>query len=105
MLARIMERLSSASAYVGDDVDTSVPTPAVMDRAITALSSGDYRRFIERVVHELAAEGRVVVVGHAGQVVLQQERGIFKVMINGSRAQRAERLASEASISMEDAMV
>jgi cytidylate kinase len=104
MVARIMERLSSASAYVVDDVDVSAPSPAVMDRAITALSSGDYRRFIERVVQELARQGEVVVVGHAGQVVLQREAGIFKVLINGSTVRRAERLAAEASIGVDEAM-
>lgn len=97
LLQRIMERMSLAGM---DDV---IPLGAEaraqsMGSAIQALTSSDYRRFIESVVREIRGQGKAVIVGHASQVVLRDDPGVLKVLIHGSAARRAQRFAKEAGL-------
>ena len=102
-LKRIMERLFAASAFVPDDTTLEGPNTATMEAAIRTLTSDDYRGFIERVVEDLAAEGDVVIVGHASQLVLRETPGVLKVLVCGSLKTRAERLAQDESMTLERA--
>ena len=57
------------------------------------LTSEDYRQFIEHVVQELGSQGEAVIVNRAGQVLLKDVIGVFRVLIYGSPERRADRFA------------
>lgn len=56
------------------------------------MTSADYRRFIEDVVREIAAEGNAVILGHGGQVLLSDRWDTLKVLVTGSSERRALRV-------------
>ena len=101
LVARIMERFLAAGPYVDN---FAVPAAGTLDIAIRALTSDDYRRFIEQVVRELGMRGEAVIVGHMSQLVLQQEAGVLKVLVCGSSPRRVERVAADEGLSPEDAL-
>ncbi len=100
-IERMLERLALASA----SAEGVLPgTPATNPAALT-MTSADYRRIIEEVVVELAKRGSCVIVGHAAQVVLRdQELVSFNVLVHGSAARRAERLAQERDLPVKEAL-
>jgi cytidylate kinase len=100
---RMMRRLSAAPALSSEEAVLE-PAPSMVVSAVQSLTSDDYRQFVERVVRELADQGDAVIVGHAGQAILRELPGVFKVLILGSPRKRAERLALEQSISAEQAI-
>lgn len=102
LLERIMERLLATGAY-SEDEGLSRLSAATMASAIRTLDSQHYRELIEDAVSELGERGEAVIVGHASQVVLQDESGVLKVLICGSPARRAQRLAEEEGISPDQA--
>jgi hypothetical protein len=101
---RIMGRLSAATV-LEEEVPMGLlpPSPVVLKHALQMLTLGDYRTAIENVVRELASQGEVVIVGHASQVVLNDWPGVLKVLVKGSFAQRAARLAAEQRVSQAEA--
>jgi len=65
-------------------------------------SSKAQRAFLEsvqQIVEQLAAEGNVVVVGRAGQIILRGYPGVLHVRITAPLALRVERIAARHSIS------
>jgi CMP/dCMP kinase len=105
-IERVMQRLASATAISGDETTpapTIEPPPTMLVSAVQGLTSDDYRQFIERVVHELAERGDAVIVGHAGQAILQGRPGVLKVLLYGSLGQRIERFAKELGVSFDEA--
>jgi len=103
-LERIMRRLLSASAIGTEESSVVIAAePALVNAAVQSLGSEDYRRFIEKVVVELAEHGDAVIVGHAAAVILKEKAGTLKVLIHGSSAQRKHRLASEQDLSAAEA--
>lgn len=56
------------------------------------LTSADYRRFVENVIRDLAGSGECVIVGHSAQVTLRDRPDTLRVLITGSRKQRARRI-------------
>jgi cytidylate kinase len=94
---RMIESLSVTGAIADSALQFSPPQPLTM-------TSADYRRLIESVVAELGKQGKCVIVGHAGQVLLGQQAGVLKVLVHGSIENRAERLTHERRIDMEGAM-
>jgi cytidylate kinase len=104
-LERVMRRLGAVSAVSVEGTPSfTEPSPAVLNSAIQDLTSDDYRQFIEKIVLELADQGSAVIVGHAGQYTLRDRPGVLKVLIHGSLAKRADRLAAEQTITLEDAV-
>ncbi len=101
---RMMRRLGAAST-VG--VETSPvfaePTPQQLSSAMLSFTSDDYRDVIEHVVLELAETGNCVIVGHASQYTLRNKPGVLRVLLYGSTTHRAERVAAEQGISLEEA--
>jgi cytidylate kinase len=67
------------------------------------MTSADYRAIVEQVVSNLAERGSCVIVGHAGQAVLQNTPAVFKVLVSGSPERRAKRIAEELGLSEKDA--
>jgi cytidylate kinase len=103
-LERMMRRLGAVSTVsLEGSPGFSDPSPALYTTALQSMTSDDYRQFIERVVEELAGRGDAVIVGHAAQYTLRQHPGVLKVMIHGSANIRAERLAAEQGIDLDQA--
>ncbi len=55
--------------------------------------SDDPRVFIRTAIHDLAAEGSVVIVAHAASLALAGEQGVLRVLVTASAAKRAQRLS------------
>ena len=66
------------------------------------LTSEDYRQFIEHVVQELGSQGDAVIVNRAGQALLRDVAGVFRVLIFGSPERRAHRFASSQGRDIEE---
>lgn len=56
------------------------------------MTSALYRRFIEDVVRDVAAEGQAVILGHGGQALLRDRWDTLKVLVTGSPERRALRV-------------
>lgn len=97
---RMLERLA-LTTVVSEGV---LPTPPTANPATMMLTSADYRQLVEQVVQSLAAEGRCVIIGHAGQAILQNTPNVFKVFVHGSKDRRAARLSAEQGIDVKDAI-
>ncbi len=62
-----------------------------------------YNRAVAQVIQELAAEGNVVIVGRAGQAVLEDFPSVLHVRVVAPAALRAQRVAARHGISLEAA--
>ncbi len=63
-----------------------------------------YRNAVRQVLEELAAHGRVVILGRAGQVILHEVPRTFHVRVVAPLQVRARRVASQENISIENAL-
>lgn len=66
-------------------------------------TSADYRRFVEQAIREMAVQGDCVIVGHAAQVILRDRFDTVRVLITGSRAQRARRVQAGMGVDEKEA--
>lgn len=53
-----------------------------------------YEALIERVIHEIAAQGDVLIVGHGASIPLAGTPGLLRVLVTASPDVRASRLAT-----------
>ena len=74
------------------------------NEAIRRLSDDSLRSAIERIVVDLAAVGGAVIVGHGSQVILQQQPGVFKVLVRASTEVRARRLSAAQDMTLEETL-
>jgi cytidylate kinase len=86
-IERVLGRLA------GFDVEDDA-SAAGLAASPNLLTSEDYRQFIEHVVQELGSQGDAVIVNRAGQVLLSNIPGVFRVLIFGSPEVRAQRFAA-----------
>lgn len=63
-----------------------------------------YRHAVKQVMEELLQEGQVIIVGRAGQVILQDHPQVLHVRIIAPQAERTQRVAAEQKISLESAL-
>jgi cytidylate kinase len=63
-----------------------------------------YRKAVEQVVHELAVQGQVIIVGRAGQVILGGEPRVLHVRVIAPVEIRAARVAQRHHIGMQAAI-
>ncbi len=96
---RMLERLALSTVVAEGGLPTPPANPALM-----MMSSSDYRQLIEQVIRSLAQDGGCVIVGHAGQAILDQTPQVFKVLVHGSQKRRTERLMKDESIEEKVAM-
>src|SRR5688572_19543279 len=101
---RMMMRLGAVSSSGVEGGVFTEPSSTVWSTAMLSLSSEDYRQIIEKVVTELAQQGDAVIVGHAAQYTLRRNPGVLKVLLHGSLEPRAERVAAEQGIKLEEAL-
>jgi cytidylate kinase len=62
-----------------------------------------YHRSVRQVLFEIAREGNTVIVGRAGQVILQDIPGVLHIRVVAPRDIRIARLASDQGLSLETA--
>jgi cytidylate kinase len=63
-----------------------------------------YRQAVRQVMEELLQEGKVIIVGRAGQVILRNHPQVLHVRIIAPQAERTQRIASDQNISIENAL-
>ncbi len=95
---RIINQLAFSGTAAARSLAMAEPSPETLTASLRALSTEHYGLLIEQLVRELAAKGESVIVGHAGQVTLQHESSVLKVLIHGSSQKRAERFAEEHGV-------
>jgi len=78
------------------------PGPAIAV-PVTGLAEPDLVRITERVVAQVAAEGRVVLVGRAAPAVLGSEHEAIHVRVVASRGYRIRTAAKRLAVSEEEA--
>lgn len=87
LMTRILEALARSPA---------IPAAGWVDPVSLTASplsmSTDYRRFIERVILDLAEQGNCVILGHGSQVVLRNRVDTVSALITGSNEHRARRI-------------
>ncbi len=99
LMTRILEALArNPSMPVAAWAD---PVPIATNPLFT---SGDYRRFIDNVIRDLASKGECVIVGHAGQVILRERFDTVRVLITGSAAHRVRRICAGMSVDEKEAL-
>jgi cytidylate kinase len=64
-----------------------------------------YHRAVRQIMLELAQKGNIIIVGRAGQVILQDYPGTLHVRIVAPRSVRVARIAAERAVSLEQAGV
>jgi cytidylate kinase len=62
-----------------------------------------YHRSVRQIMGELAKEGNIVIIGRAGQVILQDQEDTLHVRVIAPRELRIARTAQEKSLPMEGA--
>jgi cytidylate kinase len=60
-----------------------------------------YHDAVQEIMHELAEEGNVVIVGRAGQVILRGKPGVLHIRVYAPFDLRVERIAQQHSVSVE----
>ena len=96
LLQRVLDKLTAARGLVGPAALTlGVPAAGAFDdphghRA----SADDLRLLIQAAIHEIADQGRAVILAHAASMALAKRRDVVRVLITASDATRAERLAA-----------
>jgi cytidylate kinase len=62
-----------------------------------------YHRAVRQILFEISKEGNTVIVGRAGQVILQDVPGVLHIRVIAPREVRIARLAEDQKLSMETA--
>lgn len=62
-----------------------------------------YHRAVRQILFEIAKEGNTVIVGRAGQVILQDVPDVLHIRVTASREIRIARVASDQGLSVETA--
>lgn len=99
LLTRILESLArNPSMPVAAWAD---PVPLTTSPLFT---SADYRRLIESVIRDLAAEGNCVMVGHAAQVILRDRLDTLRVLVAGTVEPRVRRVMAGMNVDEKTAL-
>ena len=109
----IIDRAAAHAGVSREEVEEVERSPSLLGRIMTALASGgvgaygasvapdaidaspSYRRLIQDVIRETAAQGRVVILAHGASILLAGAPGLLRVLVTASPATRAGRLAAE----------
>lgn len=96
LLRRVLDKLAAARDLVGPAaVAFGVPMSGAFDdphghRA----SADDLRLLIQAAIHEIAEQGRAVILAHAASMALAKRTDVVRVLVTASAATRAGRLAA-----------
>ena len=111
----IIDRAAEHAGVSRQDVAQVEHSPSLISRIITAIGSApftesgaallaaeeidaspSYRRLIQEVIREVAAQGNVVILAHGASILLAGAPGLLRVLVTASPATRAGRLVAEA---------
>ena len=99
LMTRILESLAR---------NPSVPVAAWADplplAAIPLYTSGDYRKFVEDVIRDVADQGSCVIVGHASGVILRERLDTLRALVTGSRKHRCRRIEAGMEVDEKTAL-
>jgi hypothetical protein len=95
--ARMIEEIGRSGGLVGYGV-AYMPDPDILPPRDERL-----RALIREAIVETADQGDVVIVAHAASYALGERDDVLRVLVTGSLAVRAERLALAEGMSLEDA--
>jgi cytidylate kinase len=98
-VSTFVERLAGALAAATPEL----AVPAEAGGTVPKLGEADLVRITESVVAEIAAEGRVVLVGRAAPVVLARQREALHVKLVAPKPHRVEAVAARLGVSQEQA--
>ena len=76
------------------------PAPLIESPLYT---SSDYRKFVERVIIDVADQGGAVIVGHGGQAVLRGRPDTLRTLVTGSMDHRVRRIVKGMGIDEKEA--
>ena len=99
LIRRLLDSLA-LSAPMPDALAYSAGWPVEfyeMGAPVVQAVDDDYRALIREVIHEVANEGRVVIVAHAASMALAGVEGVLRVLVTASPETRARRLAAGGS--------
>jgi cytidylate kinase len=105
-VARWEERVSTFVERLARALAAATPELAVPPQAggtVPRLEEADLVRITENVVAEIAAEGRVVLVGRAAPAVLAQQRDALHVKLVAPKAQRVQTVTNRLGVSEQQA--
>jgi cytidylate kinase len=103
VLARFLDALSTTAPVVGA-LHYLAPEPMAVDYHLipvaTAPIAGSeaYRALIREVIHEVAAEGSVVILAHAASIALGATPGTLRVLVTASEETRLNRLSAAGQL-------
>jgi cytidylate kinase len=98
-VSTFVERLAGALAAATPEL----AVPAEAGGTVPKLGEADLVRITESVVAEIAAEGRVVLVGRAAPAVLARQREALHVKLVAPKPHRVEAVAARLGVSQEQA--
>jgi hypothetical protein len=84
LVVRVLEELGSA--------DWSYPGQVISKDQV--IKTDDMRAIIREAIHEIAAQGNVVIFAHAASMALAGQEGLLRVLLTASPDVRARRLAN-----------
>jgi hypothetical protein len=104
MLRALMEKLSAARDVVAPAVSIGAPVFAALpQREGYRATPEDLRLLIRAAIHELANEGKAVIVAHAASMTLAARTDIVRVLVTASAETRARRLVATRGITADEA--
>ncbi len=111
----IIDRAAEHAGVSRREVAEVERSPSLISRIMTAMGSGpliehgagllaaeeidaspSYRRLIQEVIREVAAQGNVVILAHGASILLAGTPGLLRVLVTASPATRAGRLVAES---------
>ena len=111
----IIDRAAEHAGVSRREVAEVERSPSLISRIMTAMGSGpliehgagllaaeeidaspSYRRLIQEVIREVAAQGNVVILAHGASILLAGAPGLLRVLVTASPATRAGRLVAES---------
>jgi CMP/dCMP kinase len=102
-VAQREERVSTFIERLARTLVAATPELVVPPEAGGTAPEADLVRITERVVEEVAAEGRVVLVGRAAPAVLARERDAIHVQVVAPRDWRIRIIAQRLGVPLEEA--
>jgi cytidylate kinase len=111
----IIDRAAEHAGVSRQDVAQVEHSPSLISRIITAIGSApftepgagllatgeidaspSYRRLIQAVIREVAAQGNTVILAHGASILLAGTPGLLRVLVTASPATRVHRLVAES---------
>ena len=104
LLRGLMDKLAAARDLVGPaTLGLGAPVFVSPEREGSRAKPEDLRLLIQAAIHELAREGRAVIVAHAASMTLATRTDVVRVLMTASAETRARRLGAAQGITSEAA--